>query len=76
MTLAIAEALVARASEGESVTTTPPDRGPPQPRQMRLGEPACPRCHESFTVSYWEGEILIQARCLSCDLKWPLPYVV
>jgi len=43
---------------------------------MRLGEPACPRCHESFTVSYWEGEILIQARCLSCDLKWPLPYVV
>ena len=36
----------------------------------------CPRCHSFFTLSYWADGTLIQARCLSCDLKWPLPHVV
>jgi len=51
----------------------------PQPekrREVRLGDVECPRCHESFTVSYWSNGTLIQARCLSCELKWPLPNVV
>jgi len=45
-------------------------------REVRLGDQECPRCHKSFTVSYWSGGALIQARCLSCDLKWPRPDVV
>jgi hypothetical protein len=45
-------------------------------REVRLGDQECPRCHKSFTVSYWSGEALVQARCLSCDLKWPRPDVV
>jgi len=49
---------------------------PPKPREMRLGDQQCPRCHESFTVSYWSEGVLVQARCLSCDLKWPLPSIV
>jgi len=49
---------------------------PPKPREMRLGDQQCPRCHESFTVSYWLEGVLVQARCLSCDLKWPRPDVV
>jgi len=51
----------------------------PQPekqREVHLGDLECPRCHESFTVSYWLDGVLIQARCLSCELKWPLPRVV
>ena len=49
---------------------------PPRPREVRMGEPECPRCRKSFTASYWSGGVLVQARCLSCDLKWPLPDVV
>ncbi len=45
-------------------------------RQVKLGDQECPRCHKSFTLSYWTGDQMIQARCLSCDLKWPLPDVV
>jgi Zn ribbon nucleic-acid-binding protein len=45
-------------------------------REVRLGDKECPRCHKSFTVSYWSGQTLVQARCLSCDLKWPRPDVV
>jgi hypothetical protein len=45
-------------------------------REVRLGDQQCPRCHESFTVSYWSKGMLIQARCLSCELKWPLPRVI
>lgn len=45
-------------------------------REVRLGEPECPRCHKHFTASYWSGGVMVQARCLSCDLKWPLPDVV
>ncbi len=45
-------------------------------REVRLGDQTCPRCHESFTISYWSEGQLVQARCLSCDLKWPLPHVV
>ena len=52
----------------------------PQPqrrqREVRTGDQECPRCHESFTISYWVDGILVQARCLSCELKWPLPNVV
>jgi hypothetical protein len=44
--------------------------------EVRLGGLECPRCHQAFTVSYWIGSDLIQARCMSCDLKWPLPSVV
>jgi len=43
---------------------------------INLGDLECPRCKKSFTVSYWDRDELIQARCLSCDLKWPLPDVV
>jgi hypothetical protein len=46
------------------------------PRQVRIGDQECPRCRKSFTLSYWSGDQMIQARCLSCDLKWPLPDVV
>jgi len=45
-------------------------------RQVKLGDQRCPRCGKHFTLSYWNGRSLIQARCLSCDLKWPLPDVV
>jgi hypothetical protein len=45
-------------------------------RQVKIGDQECPRCGKSFTLSYWSGERMIQARCLSCDLKWPLPDVV
>jgi len=57
---------------------TTPRRPEPSPksREVRLGDQQCPRCHESFTVSYWMDGVLVQARCLSCDLKWPLPHVV
>ena len=51
-------------------------RQAPPAREVRLGEPECPRCRKTFTASYWNGSALIQARCLSCDLKWPLPDVV
>lgn len=43
---------------------------------VKLGDLECPRCRKNFTVSYWDRDELIQARCLSCDLKWPLPDVV
>jgi NMD protein affecting ribosome stability and mRNA decay len=52
------------------------DRPAPTQREVRLGESECPRCRKQFTASYWNGGIMIQARCLSCDLKWPLPDVV
>ena len=45
-------------------------------REMRMGDQECPRCHETFTMSYWSNGMLVQARCLSCDLRWPLPHVV
>ncbi len=48
----------------------------PTHREVRLGEAECPRCRKQFTASYWNGGVMIQARCLSCDLKWPLPDVV
>ena len=44
--------------------------------RVRLGDLQCPRCKKTFTATYWNGEQLIQARCLSCDLKWPRPDVV
>lgn len=49
---------------------------PQSRRQVKLGDQECPRCHKGFTLSYWTGDHMIQARCLSCDLKWPLPDVV
>ena len=50
----------------------------PRPNGYRiaLGDQACPRCQKFFTMSYWSAETLVQARCLSCDLKWPRPDVV
>ena len=50
----------------------------PRPKDYRivLGDQACPRCQKFFTMSYWSGETMVQARCLSCDLKWPRPDVV
>ena len=45
-------------------------------REVRMGDPECPRCRKAFTASYWSGGVMVQARCLSCDLKWPLPDVV
>lgn len=49
---------------------------PHVPYHINLGDLECPRCKKTFTVSYWDRDELIQARCLSCDLKWPLPDVV
>jgi len=49
----------------------------PEPkREVRVGDQECPRCKESFTISYWSDDNLIQAKCLSCEMKWPLPRVV
>jgi len=49
----------------------------PEPkREVRVGDQECPRCKESFTISYWSDGNLIQAKCLSCEMKWPLPRVV
>lgn len=53
-----------------------PGVGAEPAHQVRLGDQQCPRCGKFFTLSYWSGEILVQARCLSCDLKWPRPDVV
>lgn len=59
---------------------SPPDvrkiPSPRPPREVRLGDSECPRCRKHFTASYWSGDVMVQARCLSCDLKWPLPDVV
>ena len=52
------------------------DRPAPPVREVRMGESECPRCRKFFTASYWSGRVMVQARCLSCDLKWPLPDVV
>jgi Zn ribbon nucleic-acid-binding protein len=49
---------------------------PEKHREVKRGDKECPRCHESFTLSYWSDGVLVQARCLSCELKWPLPNVV
>ena len=51
---------------------------PAQPKKHRvlLGDQQCPRCQKFFTMSYWSEEAMVQARCLSCDLKWPRPDVV
>jgi Zn ribbon nucleic-acid-binding protein len=45
-------------------------------RHVEIGDQECPRCGKTFTLSYWTGDTMIQARCLSCDLKWPRPDVV
>ncbi len=45
-------------------------------REVRTGDQECPRCKNSFTMSYWVDGELIQARCLSCEMKWPVPRVV
>jgi Zn ribbon nucleic-acid-binding protein len=47
-----------------------------QSPKIKVGDLECPRCKKTFTMSYWRGDQLIQARCLSCDLKWPRPDVV
>lgn len=52
------------------------DRPDPPLREVRMGDSECPRCRKYFTASYYSGGNLVQARCLSCDLKWPLPDVV
>jgi hypothetical protein len=57
-------------------SSQPASHQPSRKREVRVGDQECPRCHESFTVSYWSDGVLVQARCLSCELKWPLPNVV
>ena len=52
------------------------ERAAPPAREVRMGESECPRCRKFFTASYFRSGVLVQARCLSCDLKWPLPDVV
>jgi Zn ribbon nucleic-acid-binding protein len=59
---------------GEGQSEKPAGEG--HKHQVKIGEPECPRCKKSFTMSYWRGDQLVQARCLSCDLKWPRPDVV
>ena len=57
--------------------TSPQPISHPEPkREVRVGDQECPRCKESFTISYWSDGSLIQAKCLSCEMKWPLPRVV
>ncbi len=63
------------APDGKEQVAAAPGQTP-KAREVRMGEAECPRCRKSFTASYWSGGIMIQARCLSCDLKWPLPDVV
>lgn len=58
------------------MTTPRPESEASKRRDVRLGDQECPRCHETFTASYWANGKLVQARCLSCDLRWPLPGVV
>jgi hypothetical protein len=58
---------------GDPQQTPPPGM---DAHQIKIGDLECPRCRKSFTMSYWRGDQLIQARCLSCDLKWPRPDVV
>jgi NMD protein affecting ribosome stability and mRNA decay len=68
----------------EVVMTTPEGALPPgaerqapeHAREVRVGDQQCPRCRKWFTLSYWTAGVLVQARCLSCDLKWPRPDVV
>ncbi len=60
------------ASRSEDVASNASAKG----QRVLLGDQICPRCRKYFTASYWSGETLIQARCLSCDLKWPRPDVV
>ena len=61
-----------RAPDGKEDRAASPERV----REVRMGEPECPRCRKYFTASYWSNGVMVQARCLSCDLKWPLPDVV
>ncbi|HLB24031.1 MAG TPA: hypothetical protein VJP07_08040 [Dehalococcoidia bacterium] len=63
------------APDGKEEATATSGRAPTA-REVRMGGVECPRCRKSFTASYWNGGVMIQARCLSCDLKWPLPDVV
>ena len=58
------------------MTSPQPASQPERKREVRVGDQECPRCKESFTISYWSDGTLVQARCLSCELKWPLPRVV
>ena len=60
------------APDGKDDRPAAPDRQ----REVRMGDLECPRCRKSFTASYWSRGVMVQARCLSCDLKWPLPDVV
>lgn len=62
------------ANAGESHRERP--AGGALMHKINVGDLECPRCKKSFTMSYWRGDQLIQARCLSCDLKWPRPDVV
>jgi len=57
-------------SEGEESSV------PRDDHRVKVGDQQCPRCRKFFTMSYWSGEAMVQARCLSCDLKWPRPDVV
>jgi Zn ribbon nucleic-acid-binding protein len=63
------------AGEAGGTRRETPESGA-QSHQIKVGDLECPRCKKSFTMSYWRGDQLIQARCLSCDLKWPRPDVV
>lgn len=66
-----------RAPDGKDDRAASPKRaGDDRVREVRMGEPECPRCRKYFTASYWSDGVMVQARCLSCDLKWPLPDVV
>lgn len=58
------------------MTSLTPASQPNRNREVRVGDQECPRCKESFTISYWLDGTLVQARCLSCELKWPLPNIV
>ncbi len=70
------EDVVAAASERSAEPRGRGTGASQAPRQVKVGDQECPRCAKGFTLSYWIGDQMIQARCLSCDLKWPLPDVV
>ncbi len=64
------------APQAEDEAARAGSEAPVAEHRVSLGDQQCPRCRKPFTASYWRGETLVQARCLSCDLKWPRPDVV
>ena len=54
--------------------TSPQPTSHPEPkREVRVGDQECPRCKESFTISYLTAA---DPGRTSCEMKWPRTFVV